>query len=62
MPLVGAPFRADYDCSADGAADVGIFLRGLNGELLDRVRRKVLQAATDVVVGIVASIYRQLHV
>ena len=59
VPFVRSALGGDYHGAARGTARVGIFLRSSHGKFLDRVRRKILQEAADVIVGVVAAIHRQ---
>ena len=59
MPLIGAAFGGDHHRSAHRPACVGVLLRSLHGEFLNRVWREILQEATDIIVRIVAAVDRE---
>jgi hypothetical protein len=62
VPVVGAAFGGEFNGTGGGAAGVGIFLRGANGEFLNGVGRKILEEAADVVVGVIAAVDGELVV
>ncbi len=62
MPVIGAAVGADDDGACGRASDVGILGRGLHRKFTNDVRRKVLQEAADIVVGVVDAIDGQLIV
>ena len=59
VPLVGSAFGCDLNRAAHGAPDIRILLRSLDCEFLNRIRRKILQEAADVIVGVVHAVDRQ---
>src|SRR6266852_872096 len=62
MPLVGTSPSADYHRSTIRTRRVGVELRGTHHEFLHRIRRIVLQEATDIVIVVVAAINRKIDV
>ncbi len=62
VPLVGASTSSDNDRTTVRARSVGIELRGAHYKFLHRVRRIVLEKASDVIIVVVATVYGEIQV